>query len=161
MFYKIWILSLVTSLTLFLSNEVKARDLFILWNDGTTTSYPIGDIENVTFSLLNLEFNNSDGSTINSDYKTIQRIYFDRSIKTEDVIQDGENVRIYPNPTSGELNFKNIPNGASNFSILDVAGNKVLEGILKGTSGTYNIGNLKKGVYFILIDQKLYKIIRL
>ncbi len=66
-------------------------------------------------------------------------------------------VNIYPNPVQDELNLKiNIPNKNIYWSILDVNGLELMSGIDK----RINIKNLNSGVYFLKIQDEVYRFVK-
>ncbi len=61
-------------------------------------------------------------------------------------------VELYPNPASGLISIKNAPLGSS-FSIVDMSGSLVMEGVIKTPLAQVNIATLDNGMYeFIVKD---------
>lgn len=75
------------------------------------------------------------------------RLYqYDTSLSVNQ-FQEGDRVKLYPNPVKDILNIE-YPNGASNFKMYDVTGKLLVEG-----SGTQmDLSDFQKGVYFIKVQ---------
>lgn len=74
------------------------------------------------------------------------------SVGLEDLTKDS--VKIYPNPSHGELVIKGITN--CKLSIIDPLGIEVFSGIVKANE-KLDLTSLKKGIYFLLLDDKISK----
>ena len=153
--------NLLAILLFFICINVSATDLIIEMKNGSTKTYKISDLQTITFSVFELNINANNELYDNIDCSFIRKIYFN-NITTGDISGSAINkVNIYPNPTSGELNFQNIPNNVLHFQIMDLSGSKVSEGTFLGNSHTINISSFKEGIYFIVIENHLHKIIKL
>jgi hypothetical protein len=62
----------------------------------------------------------------------------------------------YPNPTTGSIHF---PMNTKDFQLYDFKGNLVLQEIVHVENFILNIHNLEKGVYFLVLDGIVHKII--
>lgn len=60
-------------------------------------------------------------------------------------------VGLYPNPTSGELHFNNVPNNTA-YDIIDITGKSVSRGIINNLRIT--VQHLNNGTYFIKVNTK-------
>jgi hypothetical protein len=60
-------------------------------------------------------------------------------------------VLVYPNPTSGEVELLNSESEISHIAVYDLLGKQVFASEINTTSGKVNIAHLNKGVYFIRI----------
>lgn len=71
-------------------------------------------------------------------------------------------VSLFPNPTKGFLTIKGEFNNLEKFSIHNVLGQSIQEGIITGTETSINVSGLSNGVYFIKIgtSKKSYKFIK-
>jgi ELWxxDGT repeat protein len=66
-------------------------------------------------------------------------------------------INIYPNPASNNLIIHSISD--SKYSITDINGKLMIEGILKEGKNTINISNLSKGNYLVIINKDAYQIV--
>ena len=82
---------------------------------------------------------------------------YDASLSTKNI--DTPQVTLYPNPTEGNLEIKNLPQN-SRLIITDILGVRVRQINVKSTSQTIDISNLKKGVYFISNNDKKNHFVR-
>ncbi|UXX79389.1 family 16 glycosylhydrolase [Reichenbachiella carrageenanivorans] len=63
------------------------------------------------------------------------------------------NIRVFPNPTSNQLNFTlNLLDGPTNYRLTDIQGRVVLQGTSSETSNSLDVSGLKKGIYLIRIE---------
>ncbi|WP_159951777.1 T9SS type A sorting domain-containing protein [Polaribacter septentrionalilitoris] len=76
---------------------------------------------------------------------------YDASLSTNDIIK--QKVSIYPNPTNGKIEIKNLPEN-SKLIITDILGARVRVINTKTASEAIDISNLKKGIYFISNSDK-------
>lgn len=61
-------------------------------------------------------------------------------------------IKVYPNPTSGEVYFEGLEKGIeAKITLTDMIGRKVLEAII--TTNTINVDALPAGLYFISVEQ--------
>ena len=86
--------------------------------------------DSVAFNLNNSESTCYDASLSLDDKKKIEQL------------------RVYPNPTTGKIEIKNLPLN-SVLTISDVLGSKVRSIITKESIETIDLSDLKKGIYFI------------
>ena len=63
-----------------------------------------------------------------------------------------ELIQIYPNPAFDVLNVKLKATTITNYSIIDVTGKKVIDGLLNDTTHYIDVSQLTQGIYFIKID---------
>jgi hypothetical protein len=103
----------------------------------------IGMSDSIVFSLV---------SSDNGDFGMNQPAYFaldeitligPASVKK----MPSQNVLVYPNPATDQLNFKNIPVSISKASCIDALGRK-LE-LTLNPQGSANVSHLKSGIYWV------------
>lgn len=70
----------------------------------------------------------------------------------------GEELKIYPNPTSDRLTISNIKKG-SNLSLFNSVGNLVFQQEISGTELTINVGDFDKGIYFIKVGSNTARVV--
>ena len=61
--------------------------------------------------------------------------------------------KVYPNPSSGLVNFVFGTPASRNLSISNSVGQKVFECTLNSETGQIDLVHLAKGIYFISVDQ--------
>ena len=99
-------------------------------------------------------------SWLNSDFNLAQRFVPQTAAGAFEYALVGleeyanESLRIYPNPSNGELIIKGITN--CKLSIIDPLGTAVFSGIVKANE-KLDLTSLKKGVYFLIFDEKISK----
>ena len=99
-------------------------------------------------------------SWLNSDFNLVQRFVPQTAAGAFEYALVGleeyanESLRIYPNPSNGELIIKGITN--CKLSIIDPLGTAVFSGIVKANE-KLDLTSLKKGVYFLIFDEKISK----
>ncbi|WP_299119301.1 T9SS type A sorting domain-containing protein [uncultured Winogradskyella sp.] len=86
----------------------------------------------------------SDGTAFNLN--NVESSCYDASLSTETV--EKKEVKIFPNPTSGKLEIRNIPKNA-NLTITNILGEVVREFSAKNSIEVVDISSLKSGIYFI------------
>ncbi len=70
-------------------------------------------------------------------------------------------MRVFPNPTEGNLNIDNPLNSKLSFSIVNLSGNQINQGQLFGSTNTLDISELNNGIYFIWFkDSKNLKAVK-
>lgn len=60
-------------------------------------------------------------------------------------------VGMYPNPTTGVLNFTTVQSGNHAITVMDLLGNQVMTERLNG-NGTFDISGLARGVYMVRVE---------
>jgi Leucine-rich repeat (LRR) protein len=70
------------------------------------------------------------------------------------------NYVVYPNPTTGKLRIDNAQLSIKNIELFDIVGKKQLSIFNCPLSIEIDISHLANGMYFIKIDNKMYKIIK-
>lgn len=67
---------------------------------------------------------------------------------------------VYPNPATDIINLKGIEN-TTKYSIVDIAGRAVMNGIIDDSNATIDVSRLIKGYYFVRLDnQSTYNFIK-
>lgn len=79
------------------------------------------------------------------------------TINSSSIINNSnDNIIIYPNPTTGKIEIKGIKKIES-VGIFNFMGQKIRE---EKTSGELNLINLADGIYYLLIENNIYKLIK-
>jgi len=142
-------------------------------NDGTIRIIQgIGDLSE--FFFMNRYIGKSDGSYyellcfqkgdqliyLNPDYETCGEIKGTTSILP---ISSESSIKIYPNPTTGQLRV--VSGGISDggdIQIYDIVGKLVQQSPVSALSPetTIDISHLANGIYFLKVDNKMFKIVK-
>jgi hypothetical protein len=69
-------------------------------------------------------------------------------------IEESNQFVIYPNPTKSELFIFDFKNLKSPFEIVNVLGQKVIQGVLSGLNTKIDVHNFKPGTYFLIIKNE-------
>ena len=81
-------------------------------------------------------------------------------VSNEQVIQNATKIKIYPNPTSDELQIANYELRLHDYSVYNAFGQLVMQGKLQGETATLNVGSLAKGVYYLKISDEVVKFVK-
>ncbi|GAA4274015.1 hypothetical protein GCM10022258_33090 [Aquimarina gracilis] len=138
----------------------KSDDQGNIWNSKTVS------LSGYSGSVIKLQLKGITGSSYRSDM-AIDNI--DITSGSNDIIDDDiheislKNISVFPNPiTSGFLNIKyprtSKTDESINITITDFLGKKIDVFNSKTETITYHIGNLRKGVYFIIIEDNNQKV---
>ena len=98
----------IAACILLLASSTKAQqNLYFKFNDGTTATYTVSEIRNVTFSGNVIVLQKKDGTTINWNASTVGNYRFDATTSVRDAerINNAE-VKIYPNPFKGAVRIR-------------------------------------------------------
>jgi hypothetical protein len=125
-----------TNITVIISKDAPVRDLSV----------------NMCYSYL---FTNGNG-------KQSSRWIITTTIADIETYADNNNICIYPNPTSGKLQIKGLPqNEAVKVSVYNITGEKVLEQFNSGETATLDLSRFQRGVYLISLNGNLGKAIKI
>ncbi|MEI8086356.1 MAG: family 16 glycosylhydrolase [Paludibacter sp.] len=144
--------------------EVWTQDYIYLYLDGqllnsqsvTFTTNPTGNLplnphQQKHFFLLNLALGSNGGTprTTTSSYKyEVDYIRVYQDVTTERVELTSNNIKIYPNPVSEQLNVVS-DQSLSNITILDLLGRQVLNKKYPGTQ--ISLFDIKPGIYVVKV----------
>lgn len=126
-------------------------------------------LDNYTNTITNLAQTNSYTFNINADNtswgKNRFKLLFSTNALGINSTKSDDNIELYPNPASSEINLKfnsNNSNGLYNYQIIDIYGRIVIEGTseIQNQSSRINIESIASGEYFIKIISDSYTSIR-
>jgi len=76
-------------------------------------------------------------------------------------VEENSTLSVYPNPSSEIINIHLTRNTNTPFVLMDINGEIILQGILEGgKTKQVDLTRLKKGLYFLRVDESVMKIIR-
>jgi hypothetical protein len=103
-------LVLLTNAIFLFTHSVKAQQfLFFKFNDGTTTTYNVNEVRNITFSGNVFVLQKNDGTTVNWNASAIGNYRFDATTSVIDEEQNNNaEVKIYPNPFKGLVRIRYV-----------------------------------------------------
>ena len=166
-------ISIDTTLNISALNIEKADNSFTINWQGDATLYQLyrngsllTTVNTNTYTDSNLTLNttycyqikaiDSDCESLLSD--TICQTFSDVGIKQLRITN--YELRVYPNPTKGELTIENGELIIDNVEIYNVVGQKVMSlQPLQSPKATINVSHLANGVYFIKVNNKINKLI--
>lgn len=82
------------------------------------------------------------------NFDSLKVNFCNTSLKVDEIEQGV--LQLYPNPTSAKVEVRNVKDGS--FSVVNVAGQSVLEGEVTMDSVVFDVADLENGVYMILIE---------
>jgi hypothetical protein len=88
--------------------------------------------------------------------------YSGKQIGISDITKDNSSIKLYPNPTTGELRIENEELRIENVEVYDIYGKKLSSHHLIPTSSHHliNISHLTAGMYFVNIHTATGEIVR-
>jgi len=96
----------------------------------------------------------------NSNWKTFTNM-IDSCASISEVVQN-EKISVFPNPATNQLRITNyeLRNGAAEYSIYSVAGQKVMHGTLQDETSVINVATLAKGLYYLRVGEKTVRFVK-
>ncbi len=126
-------------------------------------TYNTEDLRKISFDDDSIVAEWTDGQTKTYEFSSLQRILFNESgtqteVETQ-MAEKGAELLLYPNPVAETLYLSGVP---ADTEVLMYASNGVTIGLLQhnGTTFEANVSNLKNGVYFLKIADKVVKFIK-
>jgi rhodanese-related sulfurtransferase len=121
------------------------------------TETVLAGAEDYTFSIIHsplYEVNDSTKINIDSNGGLLSFKVGSRSVSTNINNQWEDNLVLYPNPAKQFLYLRNIESTVlDEISVINIAGQKVLNQTFFSTSNGIDVSNLKDGIYFIRIKK--------
>jgi len=131
-------------------------DLFS--EDGVfTTFFP--DIENNADTKFYIRAENKDALQLSPKRAEYEFYIFSPSLAFGDNF-DSNSISIFPNPTNGIVNLKGDFFQATQFEVYSSLGKIIKSGILSSTDTKIDLTGFLPGVYFLRINNNLYKIVK-
>ena len=144
-----------------------AQSIYFNYTDGTNASYNLQDVRKVTFTADVMNLHLWDGTVFSWNVSAIGHNEYSETSGFEELLNLSNtlDVRIFPNPTSTNLNvqFKLLKEDLITLSLFDVNGNLVIEKNLgKLATGnhqeTLDLLKVPQGNYVCRIEGKQNKI---
>lgn len=151
---------LIFTLFLFMSN-LNAQSIYIYFNDGTSLTFPLNEVNKIDFSEIDMQLYKTDGSTFSWQTSSIKKYtYQDISISIEQAKVQDINVLIYPNPATSQINIQYYLSKPTkvDISLFSIKG-KLITNILSEEQGKgeqtieWKNNILESGTYFIKIKE--------
>jgi len=71
-------------------------------------------------------------------------------------------IKVYPNPTNGELKIEWIDSKIEMIEMIDVMGKRLFTNRIRNTNEiVINISYLSAGIYYLIIDGKMMKVVKI
>lgn len=109
---------------------IKAQDLLVNLESGTTENYSISEIRSLTFEETAMVINQNDGTTISFEINDISSYSFDLTNSLDNLTTENNlELKIYPNPSSSLVNISYLSQGSDKISIeiIDQSGRVIKE----------------------------------
>lgn len=139
------------------SQAQQQKSLAIRFLDGTENNTAISSLQKITFSDNNMLLNNNDGTTTTFAISTINKLYFSTLTSNEYITPENNSLFIYPNPASGFIYIKNIPEEETIISVYRIDGTLALQTKITQGSRQLDLSNLKNGLYIIKVNNQALK----
>jgi hypothetical protein len=142
--------------------DVSGQNLVIVYRDGAETLKLVAGIRKCTFSDNNLILNFPDGKTESYALDVIRKIRFSAettATKPHLPVFDSAFVSIYPNPVGERIHYRNVPEG-SVLQLFRVDGTIVMSTVVSDREGYLTARDLSKGIYFLKINNRVFKMIK-
>ncbi len=127
------------------------------WNVWVDKSYRIADFISLS-STMQLFVKTSDDDT----NPNITEAGFDnfRIVEANDLFPGyGSELIVFPNPSQGIFEVKGIFIPTS-FQVYDLKGKLILDGVVTPTENKVNLTNTQQGLYFMVINNEVFKLIK-
>jgi hypothetical protein len=141
--------------------NAQVNSLVIKFTDGNKKNVLISNVKGITFPTTTMNLYVFDGESEVFNKADIQKMYFETTTATPRVIDNQNNLLVYPNPTRGLIYFRNLPNQTSNVHIFNMSGVHVFAAKVTSSVQSMDVSFLVQGIYFISIDNQLVKLIKL
>jgi hypothetical protein len=141
--------------------EGRGQSLLFQMSDGSIAQNELSLIQKITFSDGFLELRNTGGSIDSYSLSTISKIYFGSNVSGTGAIEVKETISIYPNPVSDCIYFNNLPDGRFTVTIYRMNGEQVMQSLVSLAGNYVNVSRLPQGVYFLRVNNQVFKIVKL
>ena len=103
----------------------------------------------------------ANGDAIQLSPQRAEYEFYEFSTLTDsELIEENRSLALYPNPTSGRLFFKGHVNGPIKYVLRSSMGKTLKNGVLNSNGSVIDITSFAPGLYFIIIDDKTFKIVK-
>jgi hypothetical protein len=147
---------IILLLLLGISYNLKSQELAITLLNNTTQSFPLSTVKSLKFLSGNMILKQNDGTIYSWSIPSILNYTFLTLGDNDYIVNDKINLKVYPNPSNGVVNFKfySINNENIKIEIVDING-RIISEIFNGNhtgDRTYQwINNVEKGIYYCKI----------
>jgi hypothetical protein len=143
------------------SLQVQSQNLSlnIKKTDATERNVQLSLLKKITFVGTDMVLNYQAGNTENVAFSLIQKITFSPFTALSSTFENESTLVVYPNPSSGYIYLKNMPELFTRIAIYSISGIQVVNSRL--TDKKIDISQLEKGIYFIKINNQVSKFSKL
>lgn len=140
---------------------VAQNSLIVRATDATTSSVALSQISRITFSTGNMQVKKTDLSQVVFAVANIQKMSFGILSASPSVYDRSSDVQFYPNPAVSQIRFRNLAESQSYRVVVSSLDGKVLiQQKLSDTSDAIDVQSLSKGIYLVMINGCVLKLIR-
>lgn len=140
---------------------VAQNSLIVRATDATTSSVALSQISRITFSSGNMQVKKTDLSQVVFAVANIQKMSFGILSASLSVYDRSSDVQFYPNPAVSQIRFRNLAESESYRVVVSSLDGKVLiQQKLSDTNDAVDVQSLSKGIYLVMINGSVLKLIR-
>jgi hypothetical protein len=152
------------------AGKLAAQNMTVKYTDGTEKVKAISSLTSVLFANNYLTIRNNDGTTESSQLSGVRKICFKYcTTSTTDTsgnatltqTAEAAAMAVYPNPVGDFIYVQNAPEGTSFVNICRIDGAVVLQTQISLSGQPLNVTGLAKGIYFIKINNQVFKFMKL
>jgi hypothetical protein len=108
-------------------------------------------------SIIKYTFYNDNNA---SDATSVIFKFDSGNVGIEDNITEAVNLKVYPNPTTGQLKIDNGQLTIKNIEIFDIVGKRLSRFTFHSSHIEIDISHLAAGIYFLKVDGKMFKVVK-
>jgi len=86
--------------------------------------------------------------------------YFFSRLSTENFNRKANQIKIYPNPTRGEVNIKYASNNNIKYTLYNIEGVLISKGVMNSNTKKISLQSFPSGIYFLKVKNSIKKIIK-
>lgn len=152
LFLLVWVFGAISTLS--------QNGVIIKFKDNTEKTALFSSLSKLTFSNGNIVLNITDGEDDFYTLSSVRKIIFSNTSQTEQLPLDNLKLILYPNPASGYIQLKNIPDGMHSVMIYRLDGAVVYSGTLSAIDNQIDLGELPKGFYVLKMNDNALKFVK-
>ncbi len=157
-------IAIIAVFTCISASGLNAQDLGVDMKDGSKRVKELNTVRSISFEKGEISINFLDNQKEVYNISDVQKIVFENvtSVEEERTIPvEISNVNLYPNPVEDYVSFENLPEGNYQIIIYDAFGTAVKSFDRNEASSPIDMSELSSGMYYILIDSTMKKMVKL
>ncbi|MDP2386376.1 MAG: T9SS type A sorting domain-containing protein [Bacteroidota bacterium] len=122
-------------------------------NNGSNTSVTEAGLSLVHLQTYYVSVQAENGALMNSSVITSDgQIYFNNAVGIESLVSGNSEIRVYPNPTSGQFTISTKQfSGETTIRVIDVLGKEILTNLITGTEVQIDLSQQGSGLYYVML----------